>query len=78
MGLLGSVALQALIALAHMADRGIVSFQRLSNLSLVMAGFLQKINLISFLLGKRRVAAPLCSSYFGRWENATLPPQLVL
>lgn len=77
-GLLRPIAFQPLIALEFKGDRGLVSGQRRGNRRRVEASFLQNINLISFLLGQLRVAAQVCSSCFGRWENTTMLPQLAL
>ena len=76
--LFGAVASQPPIALKFPADIRSVTPQQLGNLCLAIFGFLQDINLVSFLLGKLRVATDTCSSYFGRLEKAALLPQLAL
>ena len=60
-GLLGTVALQASVPAKLPADRSRITANDLSNLRLNMACFLERVNLVSFLLGKLRVVH-LCSS----------------
>ena len=47
----------------------------IGNLRLNMTGYLERVNLVSFLSGTLR-AAHLRSSYFGRYEKASMLPQL--
>jgi hypothetical protein len=75
MGLLGPVAAQPSIPAQFPTDGRIVAPYQLSNLCLAIFHFLQDVNLVSFLLGKLRVAH-LRSSYFGRLEKAAMLPQL--
>ena len=77
MRLLWSVATQSPIALQLTADRGLVAAQHSGHLGLVMTCFHECVNLVSFFLGKLRVAAhraPLSC----RLEKAVMLPQLAL
>ena len=51
--------------------------QKLSNLRLVIFGFLQDIYLVSFLMGKLRIASHVCSSCLAV-RKATMLTQLAL
>jgi len=62
MGLPRSVALQAQISAPLPADGRFIPLQQLGNPCLAIFGFLQDVNLVSFLLGKLRVASHVCSS----------------
>ena len=77
MGLAGPVALKTPISAQLPADCPSITTHYLGDLGLVMTCFLERINLVSFSLGKLRVAH-LCSSYFGRFEKAAMLPQLAL
>ena len=75
---LGPITLKAPIPAQLPANGRFVAFQQSGNLCQDILGFLQDVNLVSFLLGKLRVATHLCSSYFGRLEKAAMLPQLAL
>ena len=77
MSLAGPVAFQSPIPPKLPADCPWITTHYLGDLGLVMTCFLERINLVSFSLGKLRVAH-LCSSYFGRFEKAAMLPQLAL
>ena len=69
MGLLRPIAAQPRITLQLSADGRLVTTQHLRYLALYMPGSLENVDLISFFLGKLRVATHLCLSYFGRFEK---------
>jgi hypothetical protein len=74
--LLRAITLDGPIPAKLPADRPRITANDLSNLSLNMACFLERINLVSFLLGKLRVAHR-CSSCLAVRSVAILP-QLAL
>ena len=55
-GLLWAIALQASVAPKFTADRSRITTNDLGNLSLKVTSFLERVNLVSFLLRKLRVA----------------------
>jgi len=76
-GLLGPVALESPVAPQLPADGRFITFQQPGNLCLAIFGFLQDVNLVSFLLGKLRIASHVCSSYLAV-RKATMLTQLAL
>jgi hypothetical protein len=68
-GLLRPIAAQTGITLQLSADGRFVTTQHLCHLALGMPGSLKNVNLMSFFLGKLRVATHLRLSYFGRLEK---------
>lgn len=77
-GLLWPVTSQPPVPLKCPADGRFVARQQFSNLCLAIFRFLQDVNLVSFHLGKLRVATHTCSSCFGRLEKAAMLSQLAL
>jgi len=70
LGLLGPVAAQPAVAAKFTADRGRVAVEQLGDLALVMAGFDEGVDLVSFVLGQMYVVHWATSTWWLMGQNA--------